>query len=190
MTSLIHKAQSMTLPLLAMGLFVVATVLSAFPREADAGASIRVFDTGSSPARHDYIKFHGRIIPTTPIDPGAEIISVRLTNASGLIYSVDLPAGLIVGNRPFDSKKWKFKDTTAKVLGPGSAHHGVFRMRFKRRQEETGIAYPFFFTAYGDLSAATVPTMTFQIQIGNDVGAVTRTWTGEPGRWKLKEGAF
>jgi hypothetical protein len=140
----------------------------------------------NDPARltWDYFKVHGRYIPTTEANPLLEGFIVQITNTDGTIYRGELKPGdlqLVGGTR---LKRWAFRDRGARD-GNG-IRDGLSRVFVKQRMERDGtISYPFKIKAYGDMARAVKKRMTTQVYIGGDVGFLTASWLGEPGRWRL-----
>ena len=111
-------------------------------------------------SRPDFFRVHGRLEPETAHDVLAEGLTVMVTNTNGVIYKAELLPG--------DLKKhfgtFSFVDKAA-ARGEG-ARDGIYRVKLKR-----GVRNSLAVTieAYGDFSAATLPTMTIQIGIGDDM---------------------
>ena len=123
----------------------------------------------SRPTAKDRLQINGRIVPIAPIDPTQLAVAVRLSNANGLIYSTELPAGELTGRRRFT-----FRNRAARtdggfwylVLAP---HRGGDRIDL---------------VAYGDLSAATLPEMTVEISIGQGQYKHSATWVRTRSGWR------
>ena len=64
---------------------------------------------------------------------------------------------------------------------------GIAKLSIRRRIYGGEVGYAFRVQAFGNFSRATLALMTTQVYFGDDVGYVTATWTGEPGRWTLKQ---
>jgi uncharacterized repeat protein (TIGR01451 family) len=130
------------------------------------------------------ISFHGRFIPQTPADPFAEGFRYVLSNENGVIYSAELlPGDMRVRTRK-NLSKWTWKDTTARKSR--GLRDGIYRLGIHQRLEKSGdISYVMTILAYGDMSAATLATMTTHIYIGDDVAFLTAEWSGQLGGWRL-----
>jgi cysteine-rich repeat protein len=127
----------------------------------------------------DSLSIHGRIEPTTPIDPATEQVGILLTNENGAIYrGVLVPGDMVSGGGQIQN--FKFVDRDAK-LGLG-IRQGLGKVMIYKRSN----AYSVYITAYGDLSAATLPDMTIQLVVGNDVFQNTGTWKPKSYGWKLE----
>lgn len=123
--------------------------------------------------------FHARLMPTTDVDPLTEGFLLTLSNDQGEIFRawVD-PAQM----------RWTRESFVYKAADPGkvAAEGGVLRVGLRRRLYAGEPGFGIRFKAYGDFSRATLPRMTTQVYVGNDVGYVTAVWGGEPGRWVLR----
>lgn len=122
---------------------------------------------------------HARLFPATSIDPATEGFVITLRNANGEIYSAEV--------KPIDlrtnGKRLVFKaENRDEVLAEG----GILRLSIIRRVFDGEVAYGFRVQATGDFSRATLARMTTQVYFGDDVGYLTATWSGEPGRWTLR----
>jgi hypothetical protein len=122
--------------------------------------------------------FHARLHPSTLVDPPADGFIVTLSNANGEIYHAEVKAVDIetAGSR------WRYR---ADDLETVAREGGIAKLSIRRRLYGGEVAYSFRVKAFGDLSRATLPLMTTQVYLGNDVGYVTATWTGEAGHWVL-----
>jgi hypothetical protein len=105
--------------------------------------------------------------------PGATILdsdslSITLSNAAGTIYSASLQAGDLSerGNSII------FLDKRAKS-GKGF-RGGIASVKIQAVPKDLGTRVTI--QVYGDLSAASDPTMTLTIRVGDDVTSVTDTW--------------
>jgi len=130
--------------------------------------------------RHDFVRIHGRFDAYTAIDPTADGFVFALSNESGEIFR----ARLLPGDLQLrGTRRWRFIDKTAKT-GPG-IRDGFFKVKVDRTGRGPLYNWVFSFSAYGDLSGATVPTMTTQTYLGDDVAVLKATWSGSPGNWRL-----
>lgn len=130
------------------------------------------------------ITVHGRYIPTTDANPALDGFVFLVTNEDGDVYRGRLLPGdmQLVGGK--NLLRWVFKDRAARK-GAGT-RDGIYRVGMKQRREPDGsISYPFKIKAFADMSRANEARMTTQVYVGDDVGHLTATWLGEPGRWKL-----
>jgi cysteine-rich repeat protein len=128
----------------------------------------------SSEGETDRLKVRGGFTTDYDIDAGAMVVGVRLSNASGVIYSADLPVGAMgqVGNR------YDFRDRDAKSDPLG----GISRFWLKPGANGR---YHVALTAYGDLSAATTPEMTIEVRFGGSSYVSGGTWDQKKYGWKL-----
>jgi hypothetical protein len=132
---------------------------------------------------YEYLSVHGRYIPTTPANPFLDGFVLRVSNGDGEVYRATLQPGDLQqqgGKR----LRWGFIDHGARTAQ--ATRGGIYRVRVKQRREPDGsFSYPFRLRAYGDMSKALTARMSTQVYIGNDVGYLTATWGGSPGRWRL-----
>jgi hypothetical protein len=117
------------------------------------------------PGRLDVLRMHGAITPATPIDPVGEGFAIVLRNADGVLYH----AALLPGDLS-RARRATFLDRAA-ASGRGR-RNGLFRVSLLRRERR----YHFDVQAYADLAGATLPTMTVQIAIGDDVFVSAADW--------------
>ena len=124
--------------------------------------------------------FHARLFPTTPLDLVKERFLVTLSNANGEIYRAELAPSMLRAK----GKRYRFfAEDRALVAEQG----GIAKLSVQRKYYGDELGYAFRVQAYGDFTRATLATMTTQAYFGDDVGYVTATWTGEPGRWVLRQ---
>jgi cysteine-rich repeat protein len=123
--------------------------------------------------KQDFLHVNGGVIPLTPISPATETTGFLLDNAEGVLFRQILPPGAMV---PQGAVKLRFLDKAAKSLG------GLNRFQLYLKG---GIWHVSVF-AYGDLGAATVPTMATQVLIGDDSFIYKATWTQTKHGWKLE----
>ena len=122
------------------------------------------------------------------VDPLA-VLQVEVPHA---VVPVALAIDL-VGHRLFEhSPAWVVFEFRRRPTGhrPRLIEHAPARPAFSfgihQRHEKTGeTSYVYTITAYGDMSAALVPTMVTQIYIGDDVAYLEADWLGKPGAWYL-----
>jgi hypothetical protein len=126
------------------------------------------------PGHLDLLRIHGAVTPATPIDPVDEAFEIVLRNADGVLYRAALlPGDLSHTRRP------TFLDRDA-AAGTGR-RNGLFRVSFLRQ----GRRYHFGVQAYADLARATLPAMTIQIAIGDDVFVSAADWHRTRVGWAL-----
>jgi len=107
--------------------------------------------------RPDQFKFGGRISaqPHPLNDPSTNPVSIRLENANGTIYSVDLAAGDMIPTGP---SSFIFENPNARSDG------GVGLLKIRKGLQGPSLIV---FKCYGDLSAATLPHMKATLTIGD-----------------------
>jgi hypothetical protein len=111
--------------------------------------------------------------------PSASGLDITLRNASGVVYDATLLPGDFVRR----GREWLWKDKTAKT-GPGPGlRDGLFKVEMQLADD--GL-WRLKIRAYGNLSAATVPTMTITIEAGGVVFQHTATWAKIKKGWQLK----
>jgi hypothetical protein len=130
------------------------------------------------PSRIDRLSFSGGVIPASPaqIDPLNEPVGFLLTNANGAIYRAQLQPGDLKGS----AIKFGFRDPSAR-FGSG-IRDGLYKVKGFLRN---GV-YHFNVFAYADLSAATLPTMTLQIVVGDDAFFTKANWTRTSRGWRYE----
>jgi hypothetical protein len=124
--------------------------------------------------------FHARLMALSPVDPTAEPFLLTLANAEGEIFRAELAA---YGLRQEGNRYRYVAEDLDKVRREG----GIAKLSIVRRSYGGDTGYAFKVLAYGDFSRATLPDMTTHAYLGNDVGYLTATWGGEPGRWVLHQ---
>jgi TQXA domain-containing protein len=124
--------------------------------------------------RPDFFRVHGRLEPESAHDALTEGLSVMVTNTNGVIYK----AHLLPGDLKQHFTTMSFVDKAA-ARGEGT-REGLYRVKLKR-----GIRNSLVVTveAYGDFSAATIPTMTIQIGIGDDMFFTKGAFTARKYGW-------
>jgi TQXA domain-containing protein len=124
----------------------------------------------------DFFRIHGFLQPQSPCDPLSEGLSIVVTNGNGVIYKAQLRPGDLV-------RRWSsmvFVDKPAK-RGRG-ARDGLYRVKLLRgREGRIGVTLE----AFGDFSAATLPAMTVQIGIGDDMFFNKAAWSPRRYGWHL-----
>ena len=114
--------------------------------------------------RPDTLRLHGRIKPDmipVPIDLNNAGITMRITNANGLVWQDDITPGGCTDRRA-NGKVCKVRDRATRLTG------GI--ERFELRDRKNGW-YSFRVAAHGDFSAATLAEMTFQILVNGNASA-------------------
>jgi cysteine-rich repeat protein len=127
---------------------------------------------------HDLVTVHGRIDPTTPIDPAHEEVGVVITNDDGVVYRGLLEAGDLkaTGMRAFH-----FLDRAAK--NGTSQRDGLYAVQIVRHAS----GYRMQIQASSDLGAATLPSMSTQFKVGDDMFLTTSNWKRTPIGWRLDQ---
>jgi len=124
--------------------------------------------------------FHGRIIPTTPVDPLTDGFVVMLSNADGEIYRAEVAASdLELRGR---NRYGLNREAAAVALRDG----GIGKLSIRARRDKGQHGFGIRLRSYGDVSRATLPRMTTQVYFGDDVAYLTATWSRRPGRWTLR----
>jgi hypothetical protein len=114
---------------------------------------------------------------STQLDPANEGFRIVLRNANGVIYQ----ATLLPGDLRLKGKKFLFTDKAAR-RGTG-IRGGLARVEIS--SAGGGVGTRVNVEAFGDLSAATLSTMTVEITVGNDAIAYTQPWEQKPYGWYL-----
>jgi len=126
-------------------------------------------------------RFHGRAFPTTDVVPTEEVFAMMVSNENGIIFRTELPAGAL---RRKDGRRWVYKNQdTAALLRDG----GVSTLYLRTRRFNGELAYAVRIRLFANNSGATVPRMTTQLYLGDDVAFVTADWTLRNGRWVLHD---
>jgi len=138
----------------------------------------------------NFFRLHGRIPGDVfTIDPQEEGVTIQLSNADGVIYEAMLPPSSFVMRSP---TRFSFKDKTAVTgVDPVGPHAGLAQLYMQFRVIE-GVSYlTFKIKAYGDFSEATLPCMTTQVTVGDDLAALRADWTlRKAGAWWLRRGDY
>ncbi len=124
--------------------------------------------------RPDFFRVHGRLQPPHALDAIAKGLTVVLTNSNGVIYK----ARLLPGDLQRHWSTLSFVDKAA-ARGQGT-RDGLYRVKLKHG---VGDSLVMTLEAYGDFSAATLPTMTVQIGIGDDMFFTKGAWTRRRYGW-------
>ncbi|HZR82178.1 MAG TPA: hypothetical protein VFD92_13870 [Candidatus Binatia bacterium] len=115
--------------------------------------------------------------PGTVLDPLNEAFTIRLSNASGLIYS----ASLLPGDLKRTGSFHRFKDAGAKRGQGIRGGLGLVELR-DLPKVQGGVRVTVW--AYGDLTTATVEEMTVEITAGDDAIATTAVWIQRRYGWQ------
>jgi hypothetical protein len=118
----------------------------------------------------DRLSVNGLILPVVPINPSTSPLGVRLSNANGLIYSLELPAGAMVTS----GRAYKFRNRHAKVNG------GFSEFTFRPHRD----GYRIKLATYGDLSAATLAQMTVEVYFGGQQFVHSAVWDQTKRGWR------
>src|SRR5579871_627304 len=127
------------------------------------------------PGRTDLLKIQGGITPSRPLDPSAVAIGLLMTNANGPIYRAVLAPGAL---RPVGRGHFQYvsKDAARSPTG------GLYKIDMFLRE---GI-WHLKIKAYGNLSAATLPTMAAQFLAGDQVYMNKSEWRLRSNGWHLE----
>jgi len=124
----------------------------------------------------DRLVVHGYVIPSPACEPETGDFGVLLTNPNGTIYE----GHLIPGDLIRKGKRYTFRDHAAKS-GQGT-HDGLAKVRMVRGSKGRLLAW---FTAYGDLDRATLPTMTLQLNVCGETFFTKGVWKRSGRGWRL-----
>ncbi len=123
----------------------------------------------------DRLQVNGLITPPLDIDATMIPIGVRLSNANGLIYENELPAGSMI----LHGRKQKFKNRFAKDEG------GFAEFQLYPHREDS---YRMKLITYGDLSLAdpslNLPEMTVEVYFGSQQFVHTAVWKRTKNGWR------
>jgi hypothetical protein len=125
--------------------------------------------------RLDLLILHARVIPGTAISPSIEDFVLSLDNGNGTIFSQTIPGGSIIERNP---TFFVYRDKSAAKNG------GIAKLQIKEKNDSAG-GFVVDVVAYGDLSAATLATMSVFIAIGDDPFTDTSVWTQRPHGWTV-----
>ncbi|HLK09799.1 MAG TPA: DUF4215 domain-containing protein [Candidatus Binatia bacterium] len=127
------------------------------------------------PGRTDLLKIQGGITPSRPLDPSAVAIGLLMTNANGPIYRAVLAPGAL---RPVGRGHFQYVSKDAARSPTGGLYKidmflrdGIWHLKIK---------------AYGNLSAATLPTMAAQFLAGDQVYMNKSEWRLRSNGWHLE----
>jgi uncharacterized repeat protein (TIGR01451 family) len=124
----------------------------------------------------DRLQVDGVVVTRLPVSTDGLVITVRLSNANGIIYEASLAGENLVAR----GRQLKFKDRTVAKTADG----GIAFFRILPHQHD---GYRVKVTAYGHLSAATLPDMTIEILLGSETHQNTDTWTSTRRGWRLSD---
>jgi cysteine-rich repeat protein len=116
----------------------------------------------------DVIRLKGAVLPTAPVDLSKNKFGVLITNASGLVYSVEIPAGQIEARGKRGT--WVYRNRGARSGG------GIQSLRVKTATAGGGSVLNFSLVAMGKLNNATDPVMTTEIVVGDQYSGNTMNW--------------
>jgi hypothetical protein len=120
----------------------------------------------------DTLTFQARITATTPTSPATEPFVVTVRNANGVVFSGILAAG----NLRQEGRRFQFRD-------PGAKKAGGFSRVTLRPKGANG--WRLTVIAHGDMSAATLATMSVEISLGDDTFATVNPWSRREFGWLL-----
>lgn len=127
----------------------------------------------------DFFATEAKLALPFSFNPAAELFTVTLSNANGVIYESSLQPGDLEKK----GRKYQFKDKTAKK-GPGPGlRDGLFKVQLKFSKDGLWRAK---IRAFSDLTAATLPEMTMAITIDGQVFERTNVWSQVKKGWVLK----
>jgi len=118
----------------------------------------------------DVLRVHGHFTSATPLDPIANGVGILLANANGDVFRANLQPGDMIAR---GKGIWSFRSSAA------SAGGGVASLQIVKQRK----LYLVYLVAYGDLTAATVPSMYFEIVAGGEVGWRDANWTRTSNGW-------
>ena len=126
----------------------------------------------------DRIRGHATL-DTAPVDIMARTVGALLSRdpmlVPGVVWSAALPGNKLTAST--SQRIFRYRDPYARTLG------GFYSLKIKQRTD--GTAYSFSFTAYANLSAATVSDMRLQFYLGDDVFITsTLPWTQTSNGWR------
>jgi hypothetical protein len=149
---------------------IVATPTPAGVCHHDCPDKLRVGKNGQL----DQLIVRSAFGPDTRILEG-DSLSISLKNAGGTIFSASLQSGDLSRR----GRNLVFIDKRAKS---GMGFRGGIA-NVKIQDVPKGLGTRVTIEVWGDLSAATDPTMTLQVRVGDDANAVTDTWEEAPYGW-------
>ncbi len=135
----------------------------------------------------DMFWIHGHFRGAQNTDFENDPFAVMLSNDNGIIYQGTIVPGEF--KRKVNGKgRYVFRDRAART-GGGDAD-GIYRVSLREKIHNGSVYVYFRLRAFGDFSAATVPTMTTQIAVGTHTGTITADWRETGYGWLLRQGDF
>jgi cysteine-rich repeat protein len=125
---------------------------------------------------HDRLYVHGRFEADHTVDPTKLIVGVRLSDASGEIYSAYVPVGAVSGRKAGGRLFFRFQNAGAKTSPTGGVT--LFKVVKDARWYRVNA------WAWGDMSAATAE-MTMEIFFGHEQYTSSGTWKRTRSGWHL-----
>jgi cysteine-rich repeat protein len=125
---------------------------------------------------HDRLYVHGRFEADHSVDPTALLIGVRLSNASGEIFSAYVPVGGVSGRKVGGRSFFRFQDPGARTSPAGGVT--LFKVVKDARWYRVNA------WAWGDISAATAD-MTMEVFFGHEQYTSQGTWKRTRRGWHL-----
>ena len=122
----------------------------------------------------DRLKVNGVVVTRLPMSTDGLLITVRLSNANGVIYETTLPGGSLVRS----GHQLKFRDRNA----PRSVAGGLALFRISPHGSDGDQVQV---EAYGNLSTATLADMTIEILFDSAIYQNSATWTPTRTGWHL-----
>jgi hypothetical protein len=101
-----------------------------------------------------------------------------ITNPHTVLFRTWLEVGAFPAGPPSTDNRWHYRNRNSRTSG------GLFQFEIGKRgnlRERHRIRLKVF----ADFTAATEPTMTMQIVIGNDLFCNKATWIAQPFGWRL-----
>jgi len=123
----------------------------------------------------DRLQVNGLVNTRLPINPDGMVVTVRLSNANGVIYEATLDGSQLLVSGP----KLKFHDSDA-------AKHPVNRIADLRVSPHKD-GHRVKIVAYGDLSNATLEDMVLEILFGAQTYQNSAAWKRTKRGWRLVE---
>jgi uncharacterized repeat protein (TIGR01451 family) len=122
----------------------------------------------------DRLQVKGVVVTRLPVSTVGLVITVRLSNANGVVYEATLAGGDLVAH----GRQLTFVDRNAASAAQGGI--GIFRISPHRTD-----GHRVKVVAYGDLSAATLADMTIEILFGLETYQNSATWMRTSNGWRL-----
>jgi len=120
----------------------------------------------------DSLTFYALLTPTSALSPTTEQLTVTLRNANGVVFSQALAAGQLRAQGP---RKFQYRNPNARQGG------GFSRVTLRRK----GSSYRLTVIGHGNMSSATLASMTVEIAIGDDTFATINPWSRREFGWLL-----